>query len=598
MRRLVEISCTGGQASLQPTIRHSDTPHRYVVFKTLPTRLSMSFEVPAPADIQGPGRRRFLQALAALGVGSIVGDPPAKTALRFLAPDATPRSDDEQGAFSLAEITISGLQEAYASGRWTSKQVVELYVDRIHALDRAGPRLQSILELNPDVMSIAASLDAERAAGRVRGPLHGVPLLLKDVIDTADRMRTTAGSYALMGSFAPRDAFIVERLREAGAIILGKTNLSEWSNCRSTNATSGWSARGGLTRNPYVLDRTACGSSSGTAVAVAANLALAGIGVETDGSISCPASANGLVGVAPTVGLLSRSGLIPISYAQDTAGPLTRTVRDAAVLLGAMRGVDGRDLATDASQPHLAEDYVAALDKGSLKGVRLGVMRMHTEVAPVGPVFTQALDVMRDAGATIVDNVEFPSIEDLQRAEVLVLLCEFKDMIREYLAMRGPEERHRTLADLIRFNNENAELELRWFGQEWFEASEVTSGRKTPDYLPAVSRCRAMARTQGIDKALADYRLDAIVSVAAGPAFAIDLINGDHAMRTVSSLSAVAGYPRVTVPAGQVLGLPIGISFTGPAWSESRLLSLAYAFEQQTHHRQPPRFLPTAHLDR
>jgi amidase len=264
-----------------------------------------------------------------------------------------------------------------------------------------------------------------------------------------------------------------------------------------------------------------------------------------------------------------------------------------------MRGVDTRDLATDASKPHVSEDYVAALDAGSLKGARIGVMRIHYEsIAPVGTVFNTALDVLRDAGATIVDNVEYPSIRDLQRAEVVVLLCEFKDLIREYLAMRGPEERHRTLADLIRFNKENAELEMRWFGQEWFEASEVTSGRRTPDYIPASSRCRLLTRTQGIDKAIADYNLDAIVSIAAGPAFATDLLNGDHSMPTVTSLSAVAGYPRVTVPAGHVFGLPVGISFAGPAWSESRLLSLAYAFEQQGHFRQAPRFLPTANLDR
>ena len=559
----------------------------------------MTAEVLSPSDVQHPERRRFLQALTALGVGGLVGDPSAHSAVRLFAPDAGPPRDGEQGLFPLSEMTFSELQDAYARGRWTATQVVELYLKRIAEIDQAGPRLQSILESNPDALSIARTLDAERKAGHVRGLLHGVPILLKDVIDTAYRMHTTAGSYALMSSIALRDAFIVERLREAGAIILGKTNLSEWSNCRSTNATSGWSARGGLTRNPYILDRSACGSSSGTAVSVSANLAMAGIGAETDGSISCPASANGLVGVKPTVGLLSRAGLIPISFAQDTAGPLARTVRDAAILLGVMRGVDTHDFATDASQPHLTEDYVAALDKGSLKGARVGVMRLHFEsVAPVGTVFNTALDVLRDAGATIVDHVEFPSIEELQRAEVVVLLCEFKDMIREYLATRGPEERHRSLADLIRFNNENAELEMQWFGQEWFEASEVTSGRRTPDYLAASSRCRTMARTQGIDKAIADYRLDAIVSVAAGPAFSADLINGDHAMRTVTSLSAVAGYPRVTVPAGHVHGLPVGISFIGSAWSESRLLSLAYAFEQLGHFRLPPRFLPTANFDR
>ena len=553
-----------------------------------------------PSDApSGPGRRQFLQTLGALGVSRFIGASPSAGAAEFPSPAPSPSSGAEQGTFALSEITIAGLQKAYAERRFTSEQVVDLYLHRIDEIDRAGPRLQSVLELNPDVHAIARQLDAERASGNVRGPLHGVPVLLKDVIDTADRMRTTAGSLALMGSFALRDAFIVVRLRAAGAIILGKTNLSEWSNCRSTKPTSGWSARGGLTRNPYVLDRTACGSSSGTGVAVSANLATAGIGVETDGSISCPASANGLVGVKPTVGLLSRSGVIPISFAQDTAGPMARTVTDAAMLLGAMRGVDVRDITTDGSRGHLKEDYVAALDRDSLSGARIGVMRVHYEsVAPVGPVFTEALDAIRDAGATVIDDVNVPRIEDLQRAEVVVLLCEFKDMIREYLSTRGPEERHRTLADLIQFNIENAETELRWFGQEWFEAAEATSGRNTPDYLPALSRCRMLARTQGIDKAIAERRLDAIVSVAAGPAFAIDLLNGDHPMPTSASLSAVAGYPRVTVPAGQVLGLPVGISFMGPAWSESRLLSLAFAFEQHTHARKPPRFLPTANFDR
>lgn len=544
-----------------------------------------------------PGRRQFLQALGALSVGRIIGEPPLLSAAAPEVPSPTTPSE-EQGTFALNEITIAALQRAYAERRFTSVQVVDLYLRRIEQIDRAGPRLRSVLELNPDVHSIARRLDAERASGRVRGPLHGVPLLLKDVIDTADRMRTTAGSLALMGSFALRDAFIVERLRDAGAIILGKANLSEWSNCRSTNPTSGWSARGGLTRNPYVLDRTACGSSSGTAVAISANLSTAGIGAETDGSISCPASANGLVGVKPTVGLLSRSGLIPISFAQDTAGPLARTVTDAAILLGAMRGVDDRDITTDGSRDHLQEDYVAALDKGSLKGARIGVMRLHYEDATqVAPVFTATLDAMRHAGATVIDNVDAPSIDDLQQAEVIVLLCEFKDMIRQYLSTRGPEERHRSLADLIQFNIDNAETEMRWFGQEWFEASEATRGRNTPDYIPALSRCRTLSRTQGIDKAVADYNLDAIVSVAAGPAFAIDLVNGDHAMRTMTSLSAVAGYPRVTVPAGHVQGLPVGISFIGPAWSESRLLSLAFAYEQHTLARRPPRFLPTANFD-
>jgi amidase len=324
-----------------------------------------------------------------------------------------------------------------------------------------------------------------------------------------------------------------------------------------------------------------------------------GIGAETDGSISCPASANGLVGIKPTVGLWSRSGIIPISYSQDTAGPLARTVTDAALLLGALVGVDSRDLASETSQGHSSADYVSALDKGALKGARIGVVRMPSdEMHPVEPIFTAALKAIESAGATLVEDLSLPSLEDLQRAEVLVLLCEFKDAIRDYLQPRGPEERHRALSDLIRFNLENAETELRWFGQEWFEAAEATSGRATPDYRPALAQCRRLSRTVGIDKAIADHQLDAIVSVAAGPAFSSDLLNGDHATASASSYSAVAGYPRVTVPAGSIFALPVGISFAGPAWSEARLLSLAYAFEQETDAREGPGFLPTADFDR
>lgn len=545
----------------------------------------------------GPDRRQFLQALAGVGVagwsGGVASIPSAASILAVPAP-----SVPAQTAFVLGEMTVAGLQQAYAQRRFTAEQVVELYLARIAVIDHAGPTLRSLIELNPDALAIARRLDTERAAGHLRGPLHGIPVILKDVIDTADEMNTTAGSLALLGSRPTRDAYIVERLRAAGAILLGKSNLSEWSNCRSTKATSGWSARGGLTRNPYVLDRTACGSSSGTAAAISANLAMLGVGVETDGSISCPASANGLVGIKPTVGLLSRSGIIPISSSQDSAGPLTRTVTDAAILLGVMGGVDGRDIATeDPARPQV--DYVKGLDKGALKGARIGVQRIASDTgSPVAAVLMEALDLMKAAGATIVEELELPSIEEIQRAEVVVLLCEFKDLIREYLAARGPGERHRSLADLIRFNIENAETELRWFGQEWFEAAEVTNGRLTPDYRPALARCRTLTRTLGIDKAIADHQLDAIVLIAAGPAFSSDLLNGDHPMLTGSSLSAVAGYPRVTVPAGDVLGLPVGISFTGPAWSEARLLALAYAFEQAKPARAIPRFLPTLDFDR
>jgi amidase len=486
-----------------------------------------------------------------------------------------------------------------SEGRHTAGSLLELYVRRIDSIDRAGPILRSILELNPDAFRIADELDAERREGKVRGPLHGVPVLLKDVVDTADRMHTTAGSYALINSFAARDAFIVERLRAAGAIILGKTNLSEWSNARSPRSTAGWSARGGLTKNPYVLDRTACGSSSGTGVALAANLAAIGIGVETDGSISCPASANSLVGVRPTVGLWSRSGIIPLSFSMDTAGPMARTVTDAAILLGALTGIDVRDVATDASDGRALPDYTKALDKGALRGARIGVMRRHAEmVGALDELFTESIDLMRDAGAHIIEDIEVPTIEELSTVQAVVLLCEFKDAIRAYLRTRGPDERHRMLADLIRFNRENADIEMPWFGQESFEAAEATDGRESIGYRAALARSRMLSRARGLDRVIGEESLDAIVGVAASPPFAADPLSGDRSIVRNSSLSSVAGYPRITVPAGFIHNLPLGISFMGSAWSEARLLGLAYAFEQASGVRQPPHFLPTAVTDK
>lgn len=542
-------------------------------------------------------RRHFLRTAAAASAAAALSGP--REALGAAPAGAGPGEAQGHDDFPLNEVTIAELQEDLAEGRYTARALVELYARRIDALDRSGPALRSVLEVNPDAFAIADALDAERRAGKVRGPLHGVPVLVKDVLDTADRMHTTAGSLALLGSRPQRDAFIVERLRTAGAVLLGKTNLSEWSNARSTNATSGWSARGGLCRNPYVLDRTACGSSSGTGVAVAANLATVGIGAETDGSIACPASANCLVGVKPTVGLWSRSGMIPIARSQDTPGPMARTVRDAAILLGALTGIDTRDTATDVAGEHMRRDYTSALDPDALRGARIGVLRrMHVADAVMNDVLDEAVAAMRSAGATIVDQVEITSIDALQRPEVLVLLCEFKDDIAAYLRTRGPEERHRTLADLIRFNRENAAVEMEWFGQEWFESAESTWGRETPDYRAALFQCRTLARTQGLDRVLGELQLDALVSLAANPPFATDLINGDRPMVSDSSLSAVAGYPRVTVPAGFVHNLPVGLSFMGLAWSEARLLALAYAFEQVVDVRRPPRFLRTAVMDR
>lgn len=537
-------------------------------------------------------RREFLHS-AAVGVTLAAGG-------RFIAPNEPPRGPitpasalpESLQAFELNEITIGALEAGMREGRYTARSVTELYLRRIEGIDSGGPRIRAVIELNPDALQIAESLDRERAAGRVRGPLHGVPVMLKDVVDTGDRMRTTAGSLALAESFARRDAFIARRLRDAGAIILGKSNLSEWSNVRSTRATSGWSARGGLTKNPYILDRTACGSSSGTGAAVAANLVTIGVGAETDGSIACPASANCLVGIKPTVGLWSRSGLIPVSYSQDTPGPMARTVTDAAILLGALTGVDQGDPASAASQGHALRDYTASLNKRALQGARLGVIRRKQESDPaLDRVLDGAIDVLQSAGAVIVRDFEIPSMDELQGPETFVLICEFKDAIRDYLATRGPDEKHRSLADLIRFNEEHAALEMPWFGQDWFEASQRTQGRATDRYGEALARCRTLARTQGLDRVLGEYRLDAVVGLAATTPFATDLVVGDRPIVRNSSLSAVSGYPRVTVPSGFTHGLPIGLSFMGAAWSEARLLGLAYAFEQAAPVRRSPEFL-------
>ena len=489
-------------------------------------------------------------------------------------------------------MTIDALQRSMAEGRYTARTITELYLRRIKEIDSAGPQLRAVIETNPDALTIADSLDRERASGRIRGPLHGVPVLLKDVVDTADRMRTTAGSEALAKSFAVRDAFIAQRLRAAGAILLGKTNLSEWSNVRSTRATSGWSARGGLTKNPYVLDRTACGSSSGAGAAIAANLATVAVGAETDGSIACPASANSLVGIKPTVGLLSRAGLIPVSYSQDTAGPMARTVRDAAILLGAMTGIDSRDASTSSSAGHALEDYTRALDRNALKGARIGVIRRQHETDPaLDHLLDDAIALLRAEGAVIGPTLEIPSMDELQGPETFVLICEFKDAIADYLGTRGPDEPHRTLADLIRFNEEHDEIEMPWFGQDWFEASQRTEGRKTARYLEALERCRVLSRTQGLDRVLDGNRLDAVIGLAATAPFISDLVSGDRPIVRNTSLSAVSGYPRITIPAGFIHGLPVGLSFMGRAWAEARLLGLAYAFEQAGNVRKPPQFL-------
>lgn len=499
--------------------------------------------------------------------------------------------------FELEEVTFEGLREGMESGKWSSRGITELYLQRIDQLDSRGPELRSVIETNPDALEIADALDRERQEKGARGPLHGIPILLKDNIATADRTQTTAGSTALEGSAPVQDSFVARRLRESGAVLLGKTNLSEWANFRSEMSSSGWSARGGLCRNPYALDRTACGSSSGSGVATSGNLVAAAIGTETNGSIVCPASANGLVGIKPTVGLVSRSAIIPISHSQDTAGPMARTVRDAALLLGALVGGDPADSATAASAGHLHGDYTQFLDPAGLEGARIGVVRRFFGFHPeVDQRMEEALAALEGQGAVVVDKVELPRFEPGETASYDVLLYEFKAGIRAYLASLGPDFPIRSLADLISYNEQHRATEMPFFGQEIFHKAEAKGPLTSPEYRRALERVQRLTRAEGIDKAIADHRLDALVGPTGGPAWLIDLVNGDHFGGGSSSPAAIAGYPNITVPAGFVAGLPVGISFFGPAWSEPALLRIAYAFEQATRHRRPPRFLPSVEL--
>jgi amidase len=500
---------------------------------------------------------------------------------------------DVATAFPLEEATIARLQQWMREGRYTARQLTDAYLDRIDATDRRGPALHAVIEVNPDARSIADALDRERRQKGPRGPLHGIPILIKDNIDTGDRMQTTAGSLALDGTPARADAFVVARLRAAGVVILGKTNLSEWANFRSVRSTSGWSARGGLVRNPYVLDHNACGSSSGTAAAVSANLAAAGIGTETDGSIVCPSAANALVGIKPTVGLVSRSGIIPISHTQDTAGPMARTVADAAALLTAIAGVDRDDRASAASSRYGGRDYAASLDGRALRGARIGVARQHYfgYHAPTDRLIERAIADMKSQGAVIVDPADIATSDRMQRCELPILLHEFKADLNDYLARRGPGVRVHSLEELIAFNNRERAREQPYFGQELFEQAQATTGLDAPPYRAALAACQAASQTDGIDAVLRQYRLDALVAPTGAPAWKTDLARGDMFLGSSAAPAAIAGYPSITVPAGFVDRLPVGISFIGTAWSEPRLIALAYAYEQATKHRRAPTFL-------
>jgi amidase len=502
-----------------------------------------------------------------------------------------------QPKFPFAEATIDDLQARMAAGTLTARALTQAYLDRIAQVDKAGPKLNAVIELNPDALEIAARLDAERQAGQVRGPLHGIPVLVKDNLDTADRMATTAGSLALVGQRPPRDAHVVTRLREAGAVILGKTNLSEWANYRGNRSSSGWSARGGQTRNPYALDRNPSGSSSGSAVAVAANLCVVAIGTETNGSIVSPASACGVVGVKPTVGLVSRAGIVPIAASQDTAGPMTRTVRDAAIVLGVIAGPDARDAVTQAKPEGFATNAFDRLESGALKGARIGVVRgpfgLH---ARIEPLLDELVKTMRAAGAEVVDPVAIPTLAKLSAVQGTVLSYEFKDGLNRYLAEPGRVTPVKTLAEAIAFNEAHRAEELRFFGQEEFTAAEARGPLTDKAYLDAREACLRLTRTEGIDAAMDAGKLDALAMFTKGTATLIDPINGEGSSGGSSSLAAIAGYPSVTVPAAQVFGLPIGLSFVGRAWSEAKLLALAADFEARTRARREPRFLPTAEL--
>jgi len=531
-------------------------------------------------------RRKFLHSTLVAGAALATASTPGLAGGSKLG--GTVMTDK----FPWAEATIDQLQTAMASGELTSVALTEAYLARIEAIDRAGPKLNAVIEINPDARALAQAADEERAAGKVRGAMHGIPVLVKDNLDSADRLHTTAGSLALKDGRPLQDSHVVKRLREGGAVLLGKTNLSEWANFRSTHSISGWSGRGGQTRNPYVLDRNTSGSSSGTGAAVSANLCAVGIGTETDGSVVSPSSVCGIVGVKPTVGLVSRAGIIPISASQDTAGPMARTVRDAAHLLSVMAGADDRDAATTQERPaNLPTDYAAGLAPGALKGARLGVVRAGFEFHPrLDPILAEAIEGLRQAGATVVDPVAMPSTSELGEAEFTVLLYEFKAGLNAYLASRGPTAPVKLLEELITFNLENRYTELRHFGQELLEQAQAKGPLTEADYLDARAKCRRLARAEGIDAALAEHELDALVMITNGPAWLIDPVNGDSYTGGSSIWAAVSGYPSITVPAGQVMGLPVGLSFTGAAWSEARLLALAADFEDHARARRVPEY--------
>src|SRR3954470_6460967 len=548
-----------------------------------------------PIEVIKMDRRKFVRLGAIAGAIAVRGKPLGGQPAQAATSVAAAKRGFTIPPFELEEATIADLQTAMSSGRMTARSITQLYLNRIDELDRKGPTLRHVIEVNPDALSIADTLDRERKAGRVRGPLHGVPILIKDNVDTADKMMTTAGSLALEGSIPLRDAFIAAKLRAAGAIILGKTNLSEWANFRSTHSTSGWSGRGGQARNPYVLDRNPCGSSSGSGGAVSANLCALAVGTETDGSIVCPSSANGIVGIKPTVGLVSRAGIIPISHTQDTAGPMTRTVRDAATMLNVLAGIDPRDAATARNRTRGQVDYTRYLDTNGLRGARIGIARKdffgYSDVTD--RLINAAIDAMKSQGAIVVDPANVETNSKLGDPEFEVLLYEFKADLNAYLASLGPKAPVKTLADIIAFNEQHKDEEMPWFGQEIMIRAQAKGPLTEKKYLDALAKDIKLSRADGIDATMTKYKLDAIVAPTGGPAWPTDLLNGDHFGGGSSTPAAVAGYPNINVPPGFTHELPVGMSFFGRAYSEPTLIRIAYAYEQATKHRRPPRFIPT-----
>ena len=529
-------------------------------------------------------RRKFLALVGTSGLAAFAG---ATTAT---GSDSQPKRSRRVKPFELDELSIAQLQDLIDQKKASAVSLTRKYLQRIEAIDRNGPRLNAIIELNPDALAIAADLDRERLAHGRRSPLHGIPVLVKDNIDTHDRMTTTAGSLALKGSHPPRDSFVVERLRSVGAVLLGKTNLSEWANFRGAFSTSGWSGRGGQTRNPYALDRNPSGSSSGSAVAVSANLCAVAVGTETDGSILSPSSFTGIVGIKPTLGLISRTGIIPIAHSQDTAGPMARTVTDAALLLGALAGTDPADPATAQSTARAQKDYTRFLDRDGLKGLRLGLARNFFGFAPVDELMQTALTALKNCGAELIDPVELPKPPELEAAEIQVLRYEMKADMNAYLAKLGPSAPVHTLEEIINFNEQHRQQELQWFGQEELVKSQAKGPLTDRSYVEALANCKRLARAEGIDALMSHHHLDAIIAPTSAPAHVTDHVLGDHGVGDSTTPAAVAGYPSITVPAGLVHGLPVGISFFAEAWSEPKLLRIAFAFEQATKARRPPRF--------